>query len=300
MTVRDLVVDLFAEHVDAVTDQPVRLQSLVALLHTLDVAEPTARTTTAGLRRTGWLHATRRGRETLYTPTEELRAAVRRGRARVEERLGPWDGHWRMVIYTVPETDRPARERVRRTLARHGFGPLAPATWLSPHRSALDEVRKELADEPLGRLDLLTARVSAETGGSDTELAARCWDLQGIAAAYRREIDRFRRLLAGPVPDGATALVAHLGGLAAVRRIAARDPLLPAALRPAGWPGAEMREAWEEFSDRLRAPARDHVAAVLGRPGGGASAPLHGPAASLRVVGGRGVLFQRCTLDMSG
>ena len=70
MTVRDLVVDLFTEHVDAVTDQPVRLQSLVTLLRALGVAEPTARTTTAGLRRTGWLHATRRGRETLYTPTE--------------------------------------------------------------------------------------------------------------------------------------------------------------------------------------------------------------------------------------
>jgi DNA-binding transcriptional regulator PaaX len=40
--------------------------------------------------------------------------------------------------------------------------------------------------------------------------------------------------------------------------------MLPAGLRPTGWPGTEMREAWDEFSDRLRAPARDHVAAVPG------------------------------------
>lgn len=273
MTVRDLVVDLFAEHLDAVTDRPVRLQALVALLHGFDVAEPTARMTTAGLRRAGWLHASRRGRETLYTPTEVLRAAVRRRGTRLDERLGPWDGHWRMVIYTVPEADRSARERVRRTLARHGFGPLAPATWVSPHRSALDEVRSELADEPLGRLDLLTARVTQETGGSDTELAARCWDLQAVADAYRRETDRLRGILAAPPPDGATALVTHLRGLAAVRRIAARDPLLPPGLRPPGWPGQAMREAWGEVSDRLREPARAHVAAVLDRPAGGTSAP---------------------------
>jgi hypothetical protein len=148
----------------------VRLQALVSLLQSFDVAEPTARMTTAGLRRTGWLDATRRGRETLYAPTERLRGAVRRRWTRVDERLGPWDGHWRMVIYTVPETDRSARDRVRRTLARHGFGPLAPATWLSPHGSALDEVRAEPADEPLGRLDLLTARVAAGTAGGDAEV----------------------------------------------------------------------------------------------------------------------------------
>ncbi|NEK60618.1 PaaX family transcriptional regulator [Geodermatophilus sabuli] len=266
MTVRDLVVDLFAEHLDAVTDEPVRLRSLVALLETFAVAEPTTRMTTAALRRAGWLAATRRGRETLYAPTEALRTAVRTRRLRLDERLGTWDGRWRMVIYTVPETDRAARERVRRTLARHGFGPLAPATWVSPHRAALDGVRTDLATEPIGRLDLLTAQVTAETGGSDAELAARCWDLQGVAAAYRREIDRLRDVLAGPVPDGRAALVTHLRALADVRRVGARDPMLPDALRPPGWPGAELGQVWADFCTRVRGPAHEHVATVLGQP----------------------------------
>lgn len=266
MTVRELVVDLFAEHVDAVTDEPVRLQALVALLGTFDVAEPTTRMTTAALRRAGWLAATRRGRETLYTPTETLRAAVRRRWMRLDERLGPWDGRWRMVIYTVPETDRSARERVRRSLTRHGFGPLAPATWLSPHQSALDDVRSELAGEPISRLDLLTAQVDAETGGSDDELASRCWDLQAVAVAYRREIDRLRAVLAGPSPAGAAALVTHLRALADVRRVAVRDPMLPEALRPADWPGPEMRDVWSQFCGLVLGPAREHVAAVLAGP----------------------------------
>ncbi|MBB3086183.1 PaaX family transcriptional regulator [Geodermatophilus sabuli] len=278
MTVRDLVVDLFSHHIDAVTDEPVRLQALVALLEHFHVAEPTSRMTMATLRRYGWLAASRRGRETLYTPTEVLRSSVRTRWTRLDERLGPWDGRWRMVIYTVPETDRSARERVRRTLARHGFGPLAPATWLSPHRVALDDVRIELAGEPISRLDLLTAQVTEETGCSDTDLAARCWDLQGVAAAYRQEIARLRAVLAGPTPDGPQALVTHLRALASVRRTSTADPVLPDALRPAGWPGAEMREAWSEVCERLLGPAREHVAAVLARPE---------PA-------------QRCTEDMSG
>ncbi|MGY1637042.1 PaaX family transcriptional regulator C-terminal domain-containing protein [Geodermatophilus sp. SYSU D00742] len=278
MTVRDLVVDLFSEHVDAVTDEPVRLRSLVTLLDHFDVAEPTSRMTTAALRRSGWLAASRRGRETLYSPTQVLRDAVRTRWRRLDERLAPWDGRWRMVIYTVPETDRSARERVRRTLTRHGFGPLAPATWLSPHRVALDDVRKELAGEPISRLDLLTAQVTGEAGGSDTDLAARCWDLQAVAAAYRQETARLRAVLAAPVPDGPQALVTHLRALAAVRRACAGDPMLPDALRPPGWPGAELRRTWEELCARLHGPARAHVAAVLDRPRSA----------------------QRCTVDMSG
>ncbi|TFV55289.1 hypothetical protein E4P41_17385 [Geodermatophilus sp. DF01-2] len=40
---------LFAEHLDAVTEQPVRLRARVTLLHSFDVAEPTTRRTVAAL-----------------------------------------------------------------------------------------------------------------------------------------------------------------------------------------------------------------------------------------------------------
>jgi DNA-binding transcriptional regulator PaaX len=278
MTVRDLVVDLFTEHLGHVTDEPVRLRSLVALLEQLSVAEPTTRMTTAALRRAGWLTASRDGRETRYAPTERLHTAVRADARRVEQQLRPWDGRWRMVIYTVPETDRAARERVRRTLTRHGFGPLAPATWLSPHPTALDVVRTALAGEPLTRLDLLTAQVPLEAGGSDSDLAARCWDLPAVAAVHCRLLERWRAGAAVPAPHGPRALVTHLRELAHLRAMRVGDPVLPDGLWPPGWPGAQLCAAWEELCARLVPPARAFVAEVLARPVGA----------------------QRCTVDMSG
>ncbi|HEX2073208.1 MAG TPA: PaaX family transcriptional regulator C-terminal domain-containing protein [Geodermatophilus sp.] len=271
MSVRDLVIDLFAEHVDAVTQEPVRLQSLVDLLGDLGVAEPTTRMATAALRRAGLLAASRRGRETLYTPTERLRAMVRERQARLDDRMKPWDGYWGMVIYTVPESERAARERVRRTLTRHGFGPLAPATWVSPHSGSLQDVRAELAGEPLARLDLLTARVSGGTAGSDVELMARCWDLSEVEAGYRALLGRLQTAADSPPPDGGSALVLHLRLLAELRRLLTEYPILPAALRPPGWPGQELCDAWTDVRARLVGPAREHVAAVLadgvaGRP----------------------------------
>jgi phenylacetic acid degradation operon negative regulatory protein len=261
MTVRDLLVDLCAEHLDALGGDPVSLQTLVGLLAACGVAEPSARVAAAALRRAGWLTASRRGRETLLAPTAVLREAVAAREDRLRQRLRPWDGQWRMVVYSVPESDRAARERVRRGLARAGFGPLAPATWVSPHRSALAEVHAELAGEPTSRLDVLTACV-ADPGLSDGDLAARCWDLPRLAAAWSSVLDRLRAV-APAVPEGSAALAAHLRLRAEMRAVLAGDPLLPPALQPASWPARDVREAWADTGTRLAAAARAHVAEVL-------------------------------------
>ncbi|MCW2582114.1 MAG: hypothetical protein JWQ53_904 [Klenkia sp.] len=264
MTVRELVSDLFAEHVDRLTTRPVRLQTLVALLEDLEVAEPTTRVAMAGLRREGLFAASRSGRETLYTPTDRLRAVRERRQERLDQRLLPWDGRWRMVIYTVPETDRATRERVRRTLGRHGFGMLAPATWISPQEASLDEVRAELATEPVARLDVLRAQMAdADMPSTDLELAQRCWDLDALAAGWRELTGSFREQLAGPCPSGPAALRAHLRSLQAFRLMVGGDPFLPPELRPADWPGQDACDTWSELSSRLADPAREHVATRL-------------------------------------
>ncbi|MBM7806538.1 phenylacetic acid degradation operon negative regulatory protein [Geodermatophilus bullaregiensis] len=263
MTVRDLLVDLCAEHLDAVTGEPVPLQALVGLLAACGVAEPSTRVAVAALRRTGWLTAVRRGRETLCAPAAPLREAVTAQRERIDRRLGPWDGQWRMVVYSVPETDRAARERVRQGLARAGFGPLAPATWVSPHRCALDEVHAELAGEHTSRLDLLIASV-ADPRLTDGELAARCWDLPRFAAGWTRVLDRLRASAAAGTPDGPAALGLHLRLRAETRAVLAGDPLLPPVLQPPGWPARDVRDAWADAGARLAAAARAHVADVLG------------------------------------
>ena len=277
VTVRELVGDLFVEHVDRVTRRPVRLQDVVALLLDLGVAEPTTRMTMAVLRREGLFLTSRNGRETLYTPSEQLRAVAALRAERARQRLQTWDGRWRMVIYTVPESRRAARERARRTLTRRGFGMLAPSTWISPQEAALDEVRAELATEPAVRLDVLRAQMAdAEIPATDLELAHRCWDLDALAADYRQLLATMRAHLGGPRPQGAAALRTHLLTLHAVRDAVGRDPALPPELVPADWPGHEVEQTWAALRDELADPAAEHVA---GRVGGSA---------------------QRCTVDMSG
>src|SRR3989304_4484269 len=44
-----------------------------------------------------------------------------------------WDGRWRMLIFDIPETRRPARDKVRQTLSTIGFYRLQDSVWIYPY-----------------------------------------------------------------------------------------------------------------------------------------------------------------------
>ena len=156
-----------------------------------------------------------------------------------------------MVIYTVPESDRPTREQLRRDVAWLGFGPLAPATWVSPHR-LLDQVANIGAALPNARLDLVTMRTSGVA--ADRAITARCWDLEELNRQYETFIRNLRLNLPkyrSATLDGAEALRARIQLVHAYRRFPYHDPGLPPELQPAGWLGEQARTLFNEAHELL-------------------------------------------------
>jgi phenylacetic acid degradation operon negative regulatory protein len=219
------------------------------------------------MRREGWFTTRREGRQTSYALTSRSLRMLDEGRARIFDRgRDDWDGTWRMVIYAVPEQARAERERVRRTLAWHGFGPLAAATWVSPH-PRLEVVRSALADLSATRLDLLECRSLSRE--ADREMAFRCWDLDGLGRDYVELISDYRQLpgaAALAALPGQEALRREVGLTASYRALPFRDPDLPAALLPEGWPGRPAHALFTAAHDALHGPAdafvRDVVSAL--------------------------------------
>src|SRR5260370_34783131 len=118
------------------------------------------------------------------------------GRARIFDRgHDDWDGTWRMVIYAVPEESRGERDRVRRTLAWHGFGPLAAATWIRPH-PRLDTPRSALADLAATRTDLLESR--SPRPPPDRAMPFPRWDLRALGRSDHQLLTPYHRLPAPP------------------------------------------------------------------------------------------------------
>jgi phenylacetic acid degradation operon negative regulatory protein len=266
MKPRSVVFDLFGDHL-RYRGGEARTQVLVDLLEVFDIGEPTARIVLARMRKEGWFDTRREGRQVVYRLTDKAWRLLDEGRARIFERARePWDGQWRMVIYAVSEQDRAERERLRRALSWLGFGPLATATWVSPHER-LDEVQESLAGSS-ARLDLLTCRSRGRA--TDLDMVQRCWDLPALGRDYR---DLVARLDALPSVDdlaalsGPEALRLRIGLVSDYRHFPFRDPDLPSELLPEAWPGHRAHELFVAAHERLAKPADAFLDEVLGRHG---------------------------------
>jgi len=233
------------------------LGSLQPILDCFGLKEGQVRTALSRLTEEGWLARTRRGRLSFHglgpRGAAEFGAATRRIYA-----AGPpeWDGTLRMLLLpTGKDTPAPLPE---------GFGLLAPGMALSP-----------TAEPPAGEAaywarprDLAAAR----------EATARAFPLDGLRAGYAAFLRAFAPLDAAATPvEPLEALTLRILLAHAFRRLALRDPALPAVLLPENWPGLEARQLAARLYHRLLPSAE----AWLDAHGKGAKGPLPPPGPEL-------------------
>jgi phenylacetic acid degradation operon negative regulatory protein len=270
---RPTVFDLFGDYV-RYDGGEISLQALADLLATFGTTPDVTRVVVSRLKQDGWIDVRREGRRSVVTASQEMWRTLVEGRPRIFERpRDDWDGRWRLVIYTVPETERATRERLRRTLSWLGFGPLSASVWMCPH-DRLAQVAAGAGELPGVRLDLLTASSQGEE--QDREIAGRCWDLDGLNGRYRRFLERWAVADPGFLErlSDTDAFVLRVALNQEYRQFPFQDPGLPARLLPPDWAGRPAHERFVELHDRLEAPAsRRYVAATRMHPVAVATSP---------------------------
>ncbi|WP_158890290.1 PaaX family transcriptional regulator [Amycolatopsis anabasis] len=268
---RSLVFDIFGEYVRA-DGGYLTLQALSRLLEPFDVPPDSLRVLMSRLRREGWFRTMKSGRISFYLPAKRGWDLLDEGYVRI---MGAphenWSGEWHVVIFSVPETERSARGRIRKQLAWLGFGPLAASTWISPW-DRLREATNVLAAEPCAQYDRLVARSLSRE--EDLERAARCWDLASLADGYRDYLNRWEKRLSrlrADLPEPERAFVLRTQVIHEYRKFLFTDPGLPAQLLPDDWPGKHARETMLSVFEVLREPATrfyQEVTAEMARPAG--------------------------------
>ncbi len=223
--------------------EPVAGPVLFTLLADLGVSGPAARSLLLRMRREGWLTSQRVGRHSRYRLAPLLFA----GQERVERQLRgdrpAWNGSFSGVLYTVPERYRSFRDRLRRSALLLGYATVRPGLLVATS-DRYDELLAVLPARPAGS-QLLRTRLTFSADDS-SRLAADLWDLDGIAAMYRRTLAEFEERIADALqqrPAGAAALRAFAAAALPLYQAGSADPDLPAELLPADWPAVHLSAA---------------------------------------------------------
>ncbi|RAI35963.1 phenylacetic acid degradation operon negative regulatory protein PaaX [Rhodoplanes roseus] len=206
------------------------LGTLLQIFQALDIAEGVVRTAMSRLAADGWLERHKVGRNSFYRLAPKGRTTFAQATRHIyAAQLPAFPGHVDLVLLA----NGPDRDAVRAALDTAGWGSPAAGVFVAPGWP--------LPDAAAGELGL---KVTGEPAAL-RDLAARSWPLDATAEAYHRFIETFEPLRAAldreAVPTDIEALVARVLLIHEYRRIVLRDPVLPAALLPADWPGTAAR-----------------------------------------------------------
>jgi phenylacetic acid degradation operon negative regulatory protein len=253
---RSMLFTLFGDYVYPEGGE-IRLAALVAIGKVLGMSETAVRSAVARLARERWIKAQRRGRSSFYRLSSSGRALIEEGTRRIYRSNGQaWDGSWCLLTYSIPETKRTLRDRMRKQLAWLGFGQLSAGIYLSARDRSVEVGR--LAGQ-VGTANFARTFLAKSAGfTSDSQLVSQCWDLRRIERAYQKFVERYAprferdKLLARQgALDDSSAFVARFMLTHDFRRFPFIDPDLPDSLLPKSWPGKRAHKLFEEYHAML-------------------------------------------------
>jgi phenylacetic acid degradation operon negative regulatory protein len=250
--------------------------AVVALLGEAGVSHAGARTAISRLARRGVLEGRREGRQSSYRLTAATATFLATGGSAIVSAADgePWDEHWTLIAFSLPQGESAQRRGLRTQLRWMGYAPLYDGLWVSP-RELTAKARAQLAQLSLGAMTVFRARhVDFDAAIGRAPLDA--WDTAAIAGQYESFIGRWSptppRMDAGEI-EGAEAVRVRTEVMDTYRRLPILDPQLPGRLLPPGWLRGPARDLFVTIYDGLAETAQNHVRAVAARF---ADAPLPG------------------------
>ncbi|MEJ7647550.1 MAG: PaaX family transcriptional regulator C-terminal domain-containing protein [Nakamurella sp.] len=168
---------------------------------------------------------------------------------------------WLLATFTVPESQRNLRHRIRMVLRRWGFGAVAPGLWIAPAGVA-EAVSTRLAREQLDSYVEFFNATYRDTEALKAKVA-HWWDLDSLAEHYSSFVEQHAPLAKrGPVSPAA-AFARHVPLVTEWRQLPYLDPGLPNELLPPGWPGGRAESLFMQLHQRWAPQSREHARQLL-------------------------------------
>jgi phenylacetic acid degradation operon negative regulatory protein len=243
--------------------------SLIKLLGNFGLSEQSIRSAVSRMCRAGLLKVRHKGARSYYSLTEEGHNLLTKGTQRIFMRKNShWDGSWNIVIYSVPEQRREARDRLRLELSWMGYGPLSEATWISPYdlTKEVEDLAKRLQIKEY--IQIFQAKHQYST--DPKKIVSQCWDLGRIHERYANFIAKYRpkleyhrkRLQAGENVESCECFVERFNLIHEYRKLPFLDPDLPRELLPENWLRPQAAALFDEYHSLLTKKANEYFDSV--------------------------------------
>lgn len=244
------------------------VSTLISLLNDVGVDDPAVRSALSRFKRRGILISEKQSGIAGYALSETTWRTFDVGDARVlQRRTPPSNAGWVLAAFSIPESKRDVRYRLRSRLAKVGFAQVGGGLWIAPKTL---EVDARYVVEALGiqaHVDLFTAEHMAFR--PTTEAVHQWWDLASIASEYESFIAEFKSLRsaygrATTLPAPTKAFADYTKALTAWRPLPYNDPGLPREYLPIAWSGDQATELFYALHDQLAPAAQQYVVDVVG------------------------------------
>jgi phenylacetic acid degradation operon negative regulatory protein len=229
---------------------------LVATAELFGISEGTTRTALSRMVAAGEAEAD----GTSYRLVGRLVARQQRQQASRRAATRAWDGTWELAVVDGDgrrsATDRAA---LREALATLRLAEVREGVWARPDNLDVDRSPEAAA---VARAQCRWWRGAQPAPPPDPTVL---WDLAGWAADAAALVVEMTELQDPLDAHDRAALGPGFVTSAAVLRHLQADPLLPVPLLPKGWPGDELRAAYDRYDAAYRAVLRDWFAEATAR-----------------------------------
>jgi DNA-binding transcriptional regulator PaaX len=219
----------------------------------LGIAENAIRMALARQVQRGVLSSRRVGRYVIYEITEAGEHIFSEQGLRVRGRspFSPSSAVWTLVSFSIPESRRDIRSRLRSHLTDRGFRPLRDGLWVALDVGAAEEATRgldmEIAEN--SQLDIFIATPHLSTGLAD--LVGRVWDIDDLKARHEEFLTRWEH----NDPPRNNALPALILLAADWLALLERDPGFNTTAVGEDWPGERSARTAARLFNALQAPA---------------------------------------------
>jgi phenylacetic acid degradation operon negative regulatory protein len=232
------------------------IESLKYLTDLFNIKESNLRTNLSRMKNNGIVQIRKTGKKAYYSLSEKyVRISKNVSLSFKNLSWEKWNGEWLGVAFSVPESNKSFRHKIRKKLTAYRLAALYPGFWIRPFNNAeklltkLDDLRKNNFCTFI-KFNLIDA--------PKKESIIKMWNLIKVNLELLKGLSLLtaeKKTLKNITP--AKALIKKINIGSTIVPLLFKDPLLPDCYLPDNWKGPELRKKfilWDELVTDISKP----------------------------------------------